>query len=115
VKALATIILAIASSSAFGTPQCDALAKAQSGDFKPYWLEETFLKTPEQAIEAWTPLCELSKLPYPRIGMKIGTRTSWGTAKKINRTITATKVHEQHVFSDGYLYFTNGKLTAIQD
>lgn len=39
---------------------------------------------------------------------------SWGKPKSINETITSGKKTEQWVYSDNYLYFDNGILTAIQ-
>lgn len=58
-------------------------------------------------------------LPNPKIGMnakQVIDGTKWGKPDRINRTITATRVHEQWVYSDNsYLYFENGKLTAIQN
>ena len=52
-----------------------------------------------------------------RIGMnKEMCRWAWGSPRDINKTITATKVSEQWVYSSGnYLYFTNGILDAIQN
>jgi hypothetical protein len=42
--------------------------------------------------------------------------TSWGKPKSVNRTTTGYGVREQWVYGDGnYLYFENGKLTAIQN
>jgi len=41
-------------------------------------------------------------------------RLSLGSPKSINETITSEKKTEQWVYSDGYLYFDNGILTAIQ-
>lgn len=38
-----------------------------------------------------------------------------GHPTRINRTVTATMVHEQWVYSSKYLYFDNDKLVAIQD
>ena len=38
-----------------------------------------------------------------------------GRPTKINRTTTATMVHEQWVYSSKYLYFENDQLVAIQD
>ncbi|MFZ6747444.1 hypothetical protein [Undibacterium sp. Ren11W] len=55
--------------------------------------------------------------PQPRIGMssKAVLNTGWGEPRKINTTITASGSKEQWVYGDNsYLYFTNGKLTAIQ-
>jgi len=39
---------------------------------------------------------------------------SWGEPKSINETITAGKKTEQWVYSENYLYFDNGILTAMQ-
>ena len=39
---------------------------------------------------------------------------SWGKPKSINETITSGKKSEQWVYSDNYLYFDNGIVTAIQ-
>ncbi len=39
----------------------------------------------------------------------------WGKPRKINRTITASEIREQWVYDGGYLYFTNGRLTTIQN
>lgn len=39
---------------------------------------------------------------------------SWGKPKDINQTITEGKKTEQWVYSDNYLYFDNGILTAMQ-
>ena len=39
---------------------------------------------------------------------------SWGKPKSINETITSGKKSEQWVYSDNYLYFDNGILTAMQ-
>lgn len=42
-------------------------------------------------------------------------RLSWGEPDDINETITANTKREQWVYRySGYLYFTNGKLTAMQ-
>lgn len=65
-------------------------------------------------------------LPGVKIGMSAKTvinETSWGAPKKINRTTTASGVREQWIYDhcgynrcySGYLYFTNGILTAIQN
>ena len=50
-----------------------------------------------------------------KIGMtKEMCRLSWGEPKSINETITSGKKSEQWVYSENYLYFDNGILTAIQ-
>lgn len=60
----------------------------------------------------------LAKKPNARIGMsakQVRESTNWGEPIDINRTITKYGTNEQWVY-DGYqyLYFENGKLTAIQ-
>lgn len=61
----------------------------------------------------------LAALPKAKIGMtakQVLDQSSWGSPDKINRTTTAQGFREQWVYrSDAYLYFTNGKLTAIQN
>jgi hypothetical protein len=39
---------------------------------------------------------------------------SWGKPEKTNSTITSNSVNEQWVYDGHYLYFKNGRLTAIQ-
>lgn len=60
----------------------------------------------------------LEGLPKVRIGMspsQVAENSNWGRPKSINSTITARGQTEQWVYGNGrYLYFTNGKLTAIQ-
>lgn len=41
-------------------------------------------------------------------------KLSWGKPRSINKTITSGMRSEQWVYSDNYLYFDNGILTAIQ-
>jgi hypothetical protein len=50
-----------------------------------------------------------------KIGMsKEMCELSWGKPKSINETITLGKKSEQWVYSDNYLYFNNGIVTAMQ-
>ena len=50
-----------------------------------------------------------------KIGMtKEMCELSWGKPKSINETITSGKKSEQWVYSDNYLYFDNGIVTAMQ-
>lgn len=42
-------------------------------------------------------------------------RDSWGEPQSINRTSTQYGNHEQWVYATIYVYFDNGKITAIQD
>ncbi len=60
----------------------------------------------------------LDALPDVKIGMtrdQVRNKSRWGPPNKINRTTTARGDFEQWVYKSGYLYFTNGKLSAIQD
>lgn len=60
-----------------------------------------------------------AKKPGATIGMspeQVTKETSWGKPNHINRTTAAYGVHEQWVYGGGnYLYFKNGRLTAIQN
>ena len=57
----------------------------------------------------------------PKRGVSIGMSmqealaSSWGKPRKVNRTITATRIREQWVYSGSYLYFEDGVLTSIQN
>lgn len=55
--------------------------------------------------------------PNPTIGMtqQEVLNSKWGKPNTINKTTTAYGVNEQWVYNNGYLYFDNGKLTAIQN
>lgn len=61
------------------------------------------------------------KLQKKSQGVKIGMTqqdvldSNWGRPKKVNRTTTANGVREQWVYDGGYLYFSNGVLTTIQN
>jgi hypothetical protein len=57
-----------------------------------------------------------------REGVRIGMSqqevlmSSWGRPENINRTTTASRTHEQWVYpGNQYLYFDDGRLTAIQN
>ena len=70
-------------------------------------------------IAAWEKDVERRKTaPSPRIGMtkkQVIEASSWGEPDHVNRTTSGAGVREQWVYDYGYLYFVNGKLTAIQD
>jgi CRISPR/Cas system-associated endoribonuclease Cas2 len=54
----------------------------------------------------------------PRIGMTSNQvlSSAWGHPSHINKTTTATGIHEQWVYERGrYLYFENNRLTAMQE
>lgn len=64
-----------------------------------------------------------AKAQAAKPGVKIGMtqddvlkNTHWGKPRSINRTTIASGSSEQWVYGSGnYLYFTNGKLTAVQN
>lgn len=59
---------------------------------------------------------ELIKEGKVRIGMTSeACKLSWGEPKDINSTTGTFGYYEQWVYEDNYLYFENGKLTAIQN
>lgn len=60
--------------------------------------------------------------PQKKSGVTLGMtpeqalQSSWGRPERINRTINSSGIFEQWVYGNGnYLYFTNGKLTTIQN
>ena len=61
----------------------------------------------------------MARKPGVRIGMtaeEVIEKTRWGRPLRKNRTTTAAGVHEQWVYGGGnYLYFQDGRLTAIQN
>jgi hypothetical protein len=61
----------------------------------------------------------LAKKPAARIGMtakQVRETTNWGEPSSVNRTMVSGHTHEQWVYGDRqYLYFDNGRLTAIQN
>jgi hypothetical protein len=61
---------------------------------------------------------KLCMKPSARIGMtkeQVINDTEWGKPEKINATTTVNGTSEQwRYFGGGYLYFVNGKLTAIR-
>lgn len=50
---------------------------------------------------------------------QVKTQTNWGNPWAVHRTITARGITKQWVYRNAvgnqYLYFTNGRLTAIQN
>lgn len=72
----------------------------------------------EAQIEMLQPVCVRQSKPPARIGMskdQVIKATQWGEPDTINTTTTSEGTSEQWVYGDGhYLYFRNGRLTAIQ-
>ena len=59
-----------------------------------------------------------ARLPGVKIGMtkrQVLERTNWGAPDSVNETVTERITREQWVYGAGnYLYFSNGKVSAIQ-
>jgi hypothetical protein len=80
-------------------------------------------KAQEAAItELQTLISKQEATSRKREGVRIGMTgkeviaSRWGRPNSVNRTTFASGIQEQWVYSNGnYLYFENGKLTAIQD
>lgn len=121
-KALVLLIALLLTSTAHATEQCDRYAKfsayptEQLSESDSFWADNERVTTAARAAEYYKQWCDQSRLPYPKIGMSAKTATNWGKPKHVNRTTTAKGNVEQWVYGDGnYLYFTNGRLTAIQN
>lgn len=104
-RLIALLLAMFTASSAFAGHWCDALA-ADPPNENPLLVAEQ------------TKQCELSKKPGARLGATakwVRESSSWGEPDHINTTITPRGRFEQWVYDDNqYLYFTNGRLTGIQ-
>lgn len=72
----------------------------------------------EKKLKAVRDALQQSLRPGVRIGMSssdVVNKSSWGKPERVNRTTTARGTTEQWIYGDAYLYFTNGRLTTIQD
>ena len=80
---------------------------------KNFSFENPKLKYPNIPTSTW----EIITQEKVRIGMsKEACILSWGEPEDINKTSGSWGVHEQWVYgSHSYLYFTNGRLTSIQN
>lgn len=58
---------------------------------------------------------EVAKIPCIGMTQEQVLSSTWGSPKKKNKTTTASGVTEQWVYDYGYIYFTNGYVTAIQE
>lgn len=106
---------------ATATAECNAeKAERQRVQAKLDQERDAYFKAEaERQAEEAAERARLKALPGVKIGMtakQVLEGTSWGKPETINRTTTKRGVDEQWVY-DGrnYLYFTNGKLTAIQN
>jgi len=90
------------------------LGHLSNGRGESYTMEYIYDEPPKK-IKAR--LAALPKKSGVQIGMTANEvrASSWGAPKDINRTTTVNGVREQWVYSGGYLYLTNGVVTAIQN
>lgn len=87
-------------------------------DLKMKAIDEKYRALSEENQRQNVERARLNSLPNVRIGMtmdQVKKKSRWGEPEKINRTTTARGEYEQWVYLSGYLYFTNGKLSAIQE
>jgi CDP-glycerol glycerophosphotransferase (TagB/SpsB family) len=80
----------------------------------PFVSDVLFTRDPRQIFppQIWS-FIERGKV---RLGMtEDQARASWGHPASINRTRTRHGVSEQWSYDGWYLYFTNGRLMAVQD
>ena len=136
IAALASLALLSANAQAqltsYTTEICKDAAQHRSkleASAKPDYLEKLRLEYKDRQCESLTKADEkdnrqraefarLAALPHARIGMsseQVRNETSWGSPEKVNTTTTRNATFEQWVYNGGYLYFTNGKLTAVQN
>jgi len=131
-KSLVIALLVASSFSAYAdtTWQCKAyneyVEQDANGDvgFKHFTMNnengvETQYNNAFAAAARFKPLCELSNLPSPKLGMttkQVAEKSNWGKPDQINRYGNASGTREQWVYDGrGYLYFTNNKLTSWQN
>jgi hypothetical protein len=94
-------------------PEYDALEK-QDGAQKHHAFEVAAAEA--KARHAAQKAAKAQMNVYIGMSAEDARESTWGEPHEINRTTTASGVHEQWVYgSKRFLYFTNGKLTAIQD
>ena len=92
---------------------------ALCNEFRDTYVVRDRVKELEKVLEALD-LTEKQKnyLKEGRIWIgatKIMAELAWGKPKDVNRSTTSHGVNEQWVYDGGFLYFKNGKLTAIQN
>ena len=94
-----------------------ALADQASADARSAahrdWIASRVAAT-EKAAADHRALC--ARVGGVRVGFTVdGVLAScWGKPARVNTTVTAGHRHEQWVYAGGYVYLTNGRVTAIQ-
>lgn len=76
---------------------------------------------PDDKTETYEKASDSTNIPEKTLEPAIGMSeleiiaSTWGPPKDKNKTTTANGESEQWVYEDGYIYFENGKVTAIQE
>ncbi len=93
------------------------LTTADGRKFYTRWNNDIYFVTYDPVAKSRAATADCSRRGQPKIGMTRDqiVATCWGKPIATNRTITSDTVREQLVYSNGYLYLTNGILTTIQD
>jgi len=99
--------------------------KESARDFKEYLFsrppQEVFAAEKKAAAEHYAKQAKANAEWKARGGVTLGMSTAqvlnsnWGKPNKVIRTQTKNGTHEQWVYGNNYLYFENGKLTAVQN
>jgi hypothetical protein len=112
---LPAIFVAVAAAEGGDWVACNAKAPAPDApDRQAFMLHCLNERLAAHRAEA----AKLAKKPGAALGMtqqQVLNETAWGKPRKVNRTVTAAGVHEQWVYNGGFLYFLNGRLTAIEN
>lgn len=73
------------------------------------------------AVETYVKISDNTDVPEEKVEPSIGMTedevlaSTWGAPTKRNKTTTSSHEREQWVYSDGYIYFTDGIVTSIQE
>lgn len=78
------------------------------------WIRRTALDRLPTTADAVKSTCK--RIGGASIGMtrQEAIASCWGKPYRVNETVNAYGRHEQWVYSGGYLYFDDGRLTSIQ-
>lgn len=73
------------------------------------------------AVETYVKISDNTDTPEEKVAPSIGMTedevlsSTWGSPIKRNKTTTSSHEREQWVYDDGYIYFTDGIVTSIQE
>lgn len=105
---VAAILAATPAAAGAGQAEADAYSAQQAAYIA------SRVKATEQGIADRKALC--ARVGGPRIGQSAAgvLASCWGKPARVNTTQTAAASVEQWVYRSGYVYLTNGTVTAIQ-